>query len=205
LKHPPALAALAASALLLTGCGLLPNTDTSPDSNTDAADDILGSPTSDPDDDFQSLQVSMVAEAGTFPDGVDGVTFGCSDTLVTINTVPIQAETSEEHVGDAVDFLLTDSQYNHGDPAVINSLTPSETLTLESVETERDAVTVELSGDVVTRSDCETYRVQAQLYGTAALTAGVSDVSITVEGTELNDVLGVEPFDTKELFSDDAD
>lgn len=88
---------------------------------------------------------------------------------------------------------------------MINSLTPSETLTLESVETERDAVTVELSGDVVTRSDCETYRVQAQLYGTAALTAGVSDVSITVEGTELNDVLGVEPFDTKELFSDDAD
>ncbi len=202
MKYPPALVALAASALLLTGCGLFPNADTSADSNTD---DILGSPAPDPDDDFQSLQVNMVAESGTFPDGVDGVTFGCSDTLVTINTVPTQAETTEEHIGDAIDFLLTDSQYNHGDPAVINSLTPSETLTLESVETERDAVTVELSGDVVTRSDCETYRIQAQLYGTAALTADVTDVSITVDDSELNDVLGVEPFDTEELFSENAD
>src|SRR5699024_9844544 len=100
-----ALAALAASALLLTGCGLLPNTDTSPDSNTDAADDILGSPTSDPADDFQSLQVSMVAEAGTFPDGVDGVTSESTHTLGTINPAPIHAETSEQHVGDAVDSL----------------------------------------------------------------------------------------------------
>ncbi|HIW46349.1 MAG TPA: GerMN domain-containing protein [Candidatus Yaniella excrementigallinarum] len=203
MKYPPALAALAASALLLTGCGLFPNADTPSNSNAD--DDILGSPASDPDDDFQPLQINMVAESGTFPDDVEGVTFGCSDTLVTINTVPTQAETAEEHVGDAIDFLLTDSQYYHGDPAVINSLTPSETLTLDSVETERDAVTVELSGDVVSRSDCETYRIQAQLYGTAALTAGVSDVSITVDGSELNDVLGVEPLDTEEILSDNAD
>src|SRR5699024_11063087 len=44
LIHPPALAALAASALFLTACGLLPNTDTSPNSITDAADDTFGSP-----------------------------------------------------------------------------------------------------------------------------------------------------------------
>src|SRR5699024_4093499 len=143
--------------------------------------------------------------AATFPDGVAGGTFGRSETLLTINTLPIQAETPAEHVADAADFLLTDSQSNDGSPSVINSLTPSETLTLESVEADRDAATESLAGDVVTRSDCELYRVQAQLYGIAALTAGVSDVSITVEGTELNDVLGVEPFDTKELFSDDAD
>src|SRR5699024_2358978 len=120
LESPPALAALPASALFLTGCGLFPNADTPSNSNAD--DDILGSPASDPDDDFQPLQIHMVAESGTFPDDVEGVTFGCSDTLVTINTVPTQAETAEEHVGDAIDFLLTDSQYYHGDPAVINSL-----------------------------------------------------------------------------------
>src|SRR5690625_6134676 len=52
----------------------------------------------DPDDDFQPLQVSMVAQSGTrFPDGIDGVTIGCSDTLVTIDTVPIETADREDH------------------------------------------------------------------------------------------------------------
>lgn len=53
------------------------------------------------------------------------------------------------------------------------------------------------------RSDCEAYRVQAQLYGTVAATAGVEDVSVLVEGTELNEVLGLEPFRADRLANDE--
>src|SRR5690625_6731917 len=146
----------------------------------------------------------MVAQAGThFPDGVEGIEFGCDDTLVTIHTVPIHAETSNEHVASAIRFLLDDSQYYHGSPSVTNSLTLSETLELNSVDVGRDSVDIALSGDVVVQSQCEAHRIQAQMYGTAAATAQIEDVSITVDGTELNEVLGLEPFDTSQLADPD--
>lgn len=198
LKRPSCLAATAAFALLLAGCSTGTTETTDPDTEPEAT----ASPTQDPNDDFQSLQVNMVAQSGThFPDGVDGMTFGCSDTLVTIDTVPTEAESTEEHVGAAVEFLLDDSQYYHGDPPVTNSLTLSETLELSGVELDRNAVHLELTGEPVVQSECEAYRIQAQLYGTAASTAGVEEVSISVEGTELDDVLNVESFDTSQLFS----
>ena len=195
----PALAACAASALLLAGCGTFQdNTGTD---NTDGSSGQEAQPTVDPDDDFQPLAVNMVAHSGThFPNGVDGVTFGCSDTLVSVSTVPIEAETPEEHTAAAIEFLLDDSQYYHGDPAVTNSLTLSETLELANVEVDGDEVNVGLTGDVVIRGECEAYRIQAQLYGTVASTAGTENVHITVNGTELDDVLGVDPFDTSQVF-----
>lgn len=201
MRRLPALAAFAASALLLAGCGTFSG---SGETDDGAQPDQAESPTQDPDDAFQSLQVNMVAQSDThFPDGVDGVTIGCSDTLVTVGTVPIKTETTEEHVSAAVEFLLDDSQYYHGDPAFTNSLTLSETLELVNVELDRDAVQVELTGEPIVQSECEAYRIQAQLYGTVASTADVEDVSISVEGTELNEVLNVEPFDTSQLFNNE--
>ena len=202
MRRLPALAALAASALLLAGCGTFSGSE---ESDVGTPQDQAESPTQDPDDDFQPLQVSMVAQSDThFPDGVDGVTFGCSDTLVTVETVPIQAETTEEHVSAAIQFLLDDSQYYHGDPAVTNSLTLSETLQLSSVDVDLTAVQIELTGEPVVKSQCEASRIQAQLYGTAVSTAGIEEISISVEGTELHQVLNVEPFDTSQLLNEDA-
>ena len=199
----PALPALAVvCTALLAGCGTDADSTANGASGTENTEASPSAP-ADPNDDFQSLQVNMVAESGTyFPDGVEGIEFGCSDTLVTIDTVPIETETREDHVAAAVEFLLNDSQYYHGSPSVTNALTISETLELSSVDVGRSSVDVELTGDIVVRSDCEAYRVQAQLYGTAAAAAGVEDVSVVVEGTELNDVLGLEPFDTEQLADD---
>lgn len=192
----PALPALAVFCTgLLAGCGGASNSsaDETPDSE---ATETLPTGTADPYDDFQPLQVNMVAESGTyFPDGVEGIEFGCADTLVTIDTVPVESDTREDHVAAALEFLLNDSQYYHGSPAVTNSLTVSETLEVSSVDLSRSTVGVAMTGDVVVRSDCEAYRVQAQLYGTVATAAEIDDVSITVNGTELNEILGLEAFD----------
>jgi len=147
----------------------------------------------------------MVAQSGTyFPDGVDGISFGCSDTLVTISTVPAHADSPQEHVAAAIQFLINDSQYYHGSPAVTNSLTLSETLELDDVQVGRNSVDIALSGDVVAQSQCEAHRIQAQLYGTAASTSGIEDISITVNDDELNTVLGLEPFDTAQLLAADG-
>lgn len=204
MRKLPALAAAAASAFLLAGCGIFPDNGQSSGPDNAGQDEELEQPTTDPDDDFQALHVNMVAQSGTYlPDDIDGMTFGCSDTLVTVGTVPVQAETMDEHVSNAMEFLLNDSQYYHGEPSVTNSLTLSETLELDAVEVERDTVTVELNGEVVAQGECEAYRIQAQMYGTAALTSGIEEVNITVDGTELDEVLGLEPFDTSQLFTAD--
>lgn len=205
MKNLSTLVALAACTTgLLAGCGIIQD---SPDSaDKPQPEPTEASPSIDPADPYQPLSVNMVAQSGTyFPDGVDGVSFGCSDTLVTIDTVPIHADSPQEHVAAAIQFLLDDSQYYHGSPAVTNSLTLSETLELGEVEVNRDSVDIALSGDVVVQGQCEAYRIQAQLYGTAALTAGIDDVSITVNDEELNGVLGLEPFDTAKLLNEHAD
>src|SRR5690625_830479 len=132
----------------------------------------------------------MVAQSGTyFPDGVEGIEFGCSDTLVTVSTVPLHAETTQDQVEAAIRFLLDDSQYYHGSPSVTNSLTLSETLELNSVDVGRDSVDIALSGDVVVQSQCEAHRIQAQMYGTAAATAQIAEVNITDDGTDPNEPL----------------
>lgn len=204
MKKLPSLAALAAATALLAGCGIIQESPGPSDGAEPEPTQTTASPIADPSDDYQSLRVNMVAQSGTyFPNGIEGVEFGCSDTLVTINTVPIRAEDTQEHVQAAIQFLLDDSQYYHGDPAVTNSLTLSETLELDGVEVNRNSVEIALSGDVVVQSQCEAHRIQAQLYGTAASTSEIQDISITVNGDELNTVLGLEPFDTAQVVSND--
>lgn len=197
MKQLPTLAVITVSIGLLAGCAATP--DDAPDAS-DESQQIT--PQTAPTDDFQPLAVNMVAQSGTwFPDGVQGVGFGCSDTLVTIHTVPTRAETAEEQVSAAISFLLDDSQYYHGSPAVTNSLTLSETLELETVDVGRNAVDVALTGDVVVQGECEAYRIQAQLYGTAAATAGIEQVSVTINEVEVNDLLGLPPFDTSQVLT----
>ena len=203
MKKLPALPVLALCTVLLVGCGNSSDNAVSdePDLEPTAT---APSASADPNDEFQPLQVNMVAQSGTyFPDGVDGVEFGCSDTLVTISTVPIHADSTQDHVAAAIQFLLDDSQYYHGSPAVTNSLTLSETLELSSVEVDRNSVEIALTGDVVVQSECEAHRIQAQMYGTAAATAQLEDVTITVDDTELHEVLGLEAFDTSQLAHHD--
>lgn len=204
MKNLSTLVALAAGTALLAGCGTLQDTPDAAQSPGPEPSETQSSAPADPADPFQSLSVNMVAESGTyFPNGIDGIDFGCSDKLVTVDTVPLHAESRQEHVASAIQFLLDDSQYYHGDPAVTNALTLSETLELDEVDVGRNSVEIALSGDVVARGQCEAQRIQAQLYGTAVSTSGIEDVSITVNDTDLNDVLGLEPFNTAQLVSDE--
>lgn len=197
MKQLASLTVITVSIGLLAGCGAAP--DDAPDASQETHQTT---PKTAPNDEFQPLAVNMVAQSGTwFPNGVEGVSFGCSDTLVTIHTVPTRAETAEEQVSAAISFLLEDSQYYHGSPAVTNSLTLSETLELDTVDVGRNAVEVALTGDVVVQGECEAYRIQAQLYGTAAATAGIEDVSVTINEVEVNDVLGLPSFDTAQVLT----
>lgn len=123
-------------------------------------------------------------------------TFGCEDTISVIETVPT---TTDDPIGASLDFLMKDPLYYHGDPAFINPLAASEALEVSTVEEDGDTVTVDLAGDPVSRSECESWQILKQLETTAQAASGASSAEILVEGEPLADVLGVQEIDDQPL------
>lgn len=176
----------ATAAVVLAGCTVSPGPEASP---TDESNPL---PTSSAEG-YVELPLYFVALNGQFPPSTTGREVACQDLLVGVRSVPVQ---TEDPVASAVWFLLTDEQYEHGDPPVTNSLDPSEDgLAYDSHRVEGDTVVLELTGDLVSRSQCESFRIRAQLNRTAAAAAGVEDAEVYVDGVLIEDLLGLPPLE----------
>jgi hypothetical protein len=151
---------------------------------------------------YVELPLYFVALNGDFPPNTTGRDVACQDLLVRASSVPVQ---TEDPVASAIGFLLTDEQYTHGDPALTNSLDPSEDgLAYGSHRVEGDTVVLELTGDLVSRSQCESFRIRAQLDQTAAAAAGVPNAEVYVDGVLVEDLLGLPPLELGEEITTPA-
>lgn len=119
--------------------------------------------------------------------------FGCGDTVSVIQTVPM---VTDDPAPTALEYLINDPLYYHGDPAFSNPLSVSETLAVESVETDGDTVTVELSGEASSRDECESWQILTQLETTARVVTGADDSEVLIDGTPLHEELGLPPAET---------
>ena len=173
----------ALAAVVLAGCTIFPfpgEEPTDQDGNPLPAADAEG---------YRPAPLYLVALNGAFPPDTTGREVACQDLLVRAQTVPVD---SEDRVGTSIGFLLDDEQYSHGDPALTNSLDPSEDgLAYSSSRVEGDTVVLELTGDVVTRNQCESFRIRAQLNRTAAAAAGVPEAEVLVDGVRIEEILGL--------------
>jgi hypothetical protein len=173
----------AMAAVVLAGCSIFPG---SSDAQTDADGNPLPESSAEG---YAELPLYFVALNGQFPPNTTGHLVACEDLLVRAASAPVK---TEDPVASSIGFLLEDEQYDHGDPALTNSLDPSDDgLRYVSQRVEGDTVVLELSGDVVTRSPCESYRIRAQLNRTAAEAAGVPHAEILVDGVRLEDLLAI--------------
>jgi hypothetical protein len=189
-----ALGAVTAS-VALAGCTFLPGPTESPNAGEGAL------PTASAEG-YVELPLYFVALSGDFPPNTTGRDVACQDLLVRTTSVPVQ---TEDPVASAIGFLLTDEQYSHGDPAVTNSLDPSEDdLAYGSHRVEGDTVVLELTGDLVSRSQCESFRIRAQLNQTAAAAAGVENAEVYVDGVLIEDLLGLPPMELGEEITTPA-
>lgn len=183
----------ALAAVVLAGCSIFPSpggSSTDGDGNALPEADASG---------YTAAPLYLVALNGDFPPSTTGREVACQDLLVRVETVPVK---SEDLVGTAIGFLLNDEQYSHGDPAVTNSLDPSEDgMTYTSHRIEGDTVVVELTGEVVTRNQCESFRIRAQLNRTAAAAAGVPNAEILVDGVRIEEILGLSEMELGEQFT----
>ncbi len=116
--------------------------------------------------------------------------FGCGDTLSVIQTVPM---VTEDPAVAALEYLISDELYSHGSPAFGNPLSASDELRVDSVELEGDTVTVQLSGETVTRSECESWQILTQIETTARAATGATGSEVLLEGQPLAEVLGLGP------------
>lgn len=218
LSRSSVAAALAAS-LVLTGCG--PDDGGEDDAQDSDGEAVQSIPQPEhEDDDTVRIPLALVSPAGTAegapygdqghpegeeapgepvtqsPGNTQGHTvrarteyFGCEDTLSLIQTVPM---VSDDIPYDAVNFLLNDIQYNHGDPAFVNAVMISDNMDLDSVTVTGDTVTVDLSGEVTTRSYCESWQILKQIETTARVAAGVENGEVLLNGSPLSAELGLE-------------
>ncbi|HRO29847.1 MULTISPECIES: hypothetical protein [Micrococcaceae] len=189
-----ALGAVTAS-VALAGCNLFPNPAESPAGGDGPLPTVSA-------EGYVELPLYFVALNGDFPPNTTGRDVACQDLLVRVTSVPVQ---TEDPVASAIGFLLTDEQYSHGDPAVTNSLDPSEDdLAYASHRVEGDTVVLELTGDLVSRSQCESYRIRAQLNQTAAAAAGVPNAEVYVDGVLIEDLFGLTPLELGEEITTPA-
>lgn len=115
-------------------------------------------------------------------------TFGCGDTISVVQTVPM---VTEDPAQTALEYLINDPLFYHGDPAFINPLAVSEDLAVESVEADGDTVTVELTGDPASRSECESWQILTQLETTARIATGATYSEVLLDGAPLAQELGL--------------
>lgn len=142
-------------------------------------------------DDDEPLEAVHVSEMARSAD------FGCGDTVSVVRSEPL---VTDEPARDAVDFLLDDERYYHGDPAFINALAASEQqLSIESIEVEEDSAVVELSGEPITRSDCESWQIIVQLQVTARAATGADSAEILLDGSPLAEELGLPADDVPQV------
>lgn len=110
-----------------------------------------------------------------------------------IQTVPM---VTDDPAQTALEYLINDPLYYHGDPAFSNPLSVSETLAVESVETDGGTVTVELSGEASSRSECESWQILTQLETTARVATGADDSEVLIDGIPLHEELDLPPAET---------
>lgn len=142
---------------------------------------------------FTQVPLYFIGINGDFPPSITGHEVACGDLLIRRESVPVR---TEDVPRTSLDFLLQDQYFSHGDPALTNSLALSEEgLTLEDIDVDGDTVTVRITGELVTRSQCESYRIRAQLHSTAADAAGVDQARILLNDVDLDEHLGLTPFE----------
>lgn len=122
-------------------------------------------------------------------DGQLGKRFGCNDSLVPVQ---IQIDGDADPATAALNKLLSIESREHESTELYNALYQSD-LTAEEVRIANGEAIVELSGTLRISGVCDDPRVREQLQQTVLEYVEVEEVSIIIDDTPLEDLLGEGP------------
>jgi spore germination protein GerM len=138
------------------------------------------SPSSTP----QMVEIYLIALEDN---GQSGPQVGCGDSAVPVQ-VPISP--TKEVLKAAIENLLSLKTQSYGQSGLYNALYQSD-LHLDGVNIKDGVAIINLSGSLQIGGECDSPRVEAQINQTALQFATVKDVSVTVNGRTLQDVLSL--------------
>jgi hypothetical protein len=133
-------------------------------------------------------------------DGQRGPEVGCDDSVVPVE---VEIEPTIAPLTAALDRLLAIETEEHEESGLYNALYRSE-LTLDEVAIQDREAVIRLSGTLDLGGVCDGPRIRAQLRQTALQFATVSQVSIFINGTPLDELIrgaGATPTPTGDLFT----
>jgi hypothetical protein len=135
---------------------------------------------------FDETRVFLVALGDA---GVNGTGVGCRDSIVP-TTVPIAPTIAPLRA--ALNTLLASSARTYPGTTYYNALNASD-LDVASVAVVNGEAQIDLTGTLVVGGACDVPRIRAQLEQTALQYNTVSSVAITVNGSPLDELLGLTP------------
>lgn len=118
--------------------------------------------------------------------GASGELIGCGDSLVPVQ-VSIEPTLGVLRAALKELFKL-EGQADYGQSGLYNALYLSH-LTIDDLAVVNGKATMKLSGQIVTGGECDIPRIEAQLRAIALQFSTVQQVSITINGVPLADVL----------------
>jgi hypothetical protein len=119
--------------------------------------------------------------------GQSGPRVGCGDSAVPVQ-VPISP--TKEVLKAAMQALISLRVQYYGQSGLYNALYQSN-LQLDGVNIKDGVAIIELSGSLQMGGECDSPRVEAQINQTALQFATVKDVSVSLNGRPLQDVLSL--------------
>ncbi|MFP3895997.1 MAG: GerMN domain-containing protein [Anaerolineales bacterium] len=122
-------------------------------------------------------------------DGQLGKRFGCNDSLVPVQ---VQIDADADPATAALNKLLSIESREHESTELYNALYQSD-LSVEEVRITNGEAIVRLSGTLMLGGVCDEPRVKEQLQQTVLQYVGVQEVSIIIDDTPLEDLLGEGP------------
>lgn len=114
--------------------------------------------------------------------------FGCSDTISVVQTVPV---VTDDPAHTALDYLFTLEGTTHGSPEFGNPMARSEGVTVDSVQHDDGEVTVSLEDEPVVTDSCDMWRVAMQIETTARIATGADQAVIQYGDTTLAEHWGL--------------
>ncbi len=131
-------------------------------------------------------QTVMIYLIALDDNGVSGEPIGCGDSLVPVK---IAIEPTVAVMRAAYTALLNLSgDMNYGESGLYNALYQSD-LHIKSITIKDRQAIVQLTGDLVIRGVCDIPRIEAQLTAPALQFSTVDTVSVTINGTPLQEFL----------------
>ncbi|MFW6135432.1 MAG: GerMN domain-containing protein [Chloroflexota bacterium] len=118
--------------------------------------------------------------------GESGDEIGCDDSLLPVE---VEIEPTQAPLTAALNRLLTIEGREYGEVELYNALYQSD-LVLDSVTIDDGEAVIRLSGTLTLGGVCDEPRVRAQLRATALQYRTVDRVSIFIDGTPLDELLG---------------